>query len=521
MSQAPSQPRPSRSLFKSTLLVSGLTLVSRVLGFIRDMIVAWMLGAGPATDAFLVAFKIPNFLRRLFAEGAFSQAFVPVLSEYRSQRSPQEVKRLVDNVAGVLATVLLAVTLLAVLAAPGLVYVFAPGFYDQADKFALTAEMLRITFPYLFFIAMTALASGVLHSVGHFAAPAAAPILLNLCLITAALGFATHLDQPVVALAWGVLVAGVLQLLLQLWPLQQHGLVPRPRWGWRDPGVRRVLALMGPAMFGVSVAQINLLLDTVIASFLQSGSVSWLYYSDRLLEFPLGVFGIALATVVLPHLSQQHAERSPQQFSATLDWGLRWLLLIGVPASLGLFVLSGPLLAALFQYGAFAAADVQAARLSLMAYALGLVAMMAVKVLAAGFFSRQDTRTPVRIAVIAMSANMLLNLILVWFLAHAGLALATTLSALLNAGLLLWTLWRQGVFVPGEGWWRFGWQLVLANGVMLGWLLYQVPALEVWLQADALARAGLLLWAIGPAMALYGGSLLLSGVKFRLLRSPG
>ena len=339
----------SKALLKSTGIVSAMTSLSRVSGFIRDMLYAQLFGAGAGTDAFFVAFRIPNFLRRLFAEGAFSQAFVPVFSEYQTQHQQAELRELVDQVTGTLGAILLLITALGVLAAPLLILLFAPGFSSDAGKYQLTVDMLRITFPYLLFISLTALAGGVLNSCGRFAIPAVTPVLLNLTMIAAALWLAPHMEKPVMGLAWGVFIAGVVQLGFQIPFLRQIKLLPRPRWGWASAGVQQVLKLMLPAVFGSSVAQVNLLIDTLLASFLVSGSVSWLYYSDRLVEFPLGIFGVALGTVILPKLSRHHASAETAHFSQTLDWALRWALLIGVPATVALVILAGPMLAALFQ----------------------------------------------------------------------------------------------------------------------------------------------------------------------------
>ncbi len=514
-------------LLRSTATVGMWTLVSRVLGLVRDMVFARYFGAGAATDAFFVAFKIPNFLRRLFAEGAFSQAFVPVLSEYKAQR-PDEVGELVRHVAGTLGGVLLVLSVVAVLAAPGLVLVFAPGFYDQADKFDLTASLLRITFPYLFFISLTALAGGILNSFGRFAVPAFTPILLNLSLISAAVWLRPHMSEPVLALGWGVFAAGVAQLCFQLPFLARLGLLRRPRWGWHDSGVRRILRLMLPALFGSSVVQINLLFDTIIASFLVTGSVTWLYYSDRLVEFPLGVFGIALATVILPSLSEKHAKASTEAFSHTLDWALRWVFLIGTPAMVGLAVLAGPMLITLFQHGEFGAADVRMARLSLMAFAVGLPGFILVKVLAPGYYARQDTRTPVRIGVIAMFANMGMNLLFALPMAyagipgaHAGLALATSLAAFVNAALLFRGLRRAGVYQPQPGWSRVAGQVLVANGVMLAVLLGLSGDLERWLGWSILMRAMHLALVVMAGAGAYFLSLRLLGVRLAQLRSPG
>lgn len=518
-------------LLRSTATVGGFTLVSRVLGFVRDIVLAVLFGAGAATDAFFVAFKIPNFLRRLFAEGAFAQAFVPVLTEFKNCRSPEEVRELVARVSGVLGTVLILITAVAVLAAPVLVMLFAPGFIgdpEHPERFALTTEMLRITFPYLLFISLTALAGGVLNSYGRFGVPAFTPVLLNLSLIGAAVWLAPLFPEEtrVVALAWGVFIAGAAQLAFQLPFLARLGLLPLPRRSAGHEGVRRIMRLMVPAIFGSSVAQINLLLDTVLASFLVAGSVSWLYYSDRLVEFPLGVFGIALATVILPSLSEKHARAAPREFSQTLDWALRWVLLIGTPATLGLMLLAGPMIATLFHHGAFAAHDVRMAALSLTAYAFGLLGFILVKVLAPGYYARQDTRTPVRIGIMAMGANMLLNLVFVVPLAwmgvngaHAGLALATSVAAFLNAWLLLRGLRQRSVYTPEPGWGRVAAQVVLAGGVMAFavWLL--TGDLERWLAWGTWHRAAMLAGVVLGGAAIYAAVLWLSGVRLQALRA--
>lgn len=508
----------SRSLLKSTGVVSTMTFLSRMLGLLRDMVYALSFGAGAGTDAFFVAFKIPNFLRRLFAEGAFSQAFVPVFSEYQSQDDAQALRTLVNHVSGTLGAILLALSALGVLAAPLMVWLFAPGFADEPAKQALASDMLRITFPYLLFISLTALAGGILNSCGRFAIPALTPVLLNLCMISAALFLAPRLEVPVMGLAWGVFAAGVVQLGFQLPFLYRLRLLPRPRWGWHSPGVQKILRLMVPALFGSSVAQINLLLDTLLASFLVTGSVSWLYYSDRLMEFPLGVFGVALGTVILPSLSRQHASASTEHFSATLDWAIRWGLLIGVPASVGLAMLAGPLLITLFQYGAFSPADVLKARHSLVAYSVGLLAFMLIKILAPGFFARQDTRTPVQVGVIAMVANMGFNLALIIPLQHVGLALATTLSASVNAGLLWYLLRRRGIYQPGQGWLGFLLRLLLANLAMLLSLYTITPDLDHWFAMDWLTRLWQLLALVALGAVIYGLAGLVVGLRPRHLR---
>jgi putative peptidoglycan lipid II flippase len=508
-------------LLKSTTTVGINTLLSRVLGFVRDIVIARYFGAGMGADAFFVAFRVPNLLRRLFAEGAFSQAFVPVLSESKATSSAQEVRKLNDQVVAVLGGGLFLVTLVGIVAAPLLVMIFAPGFLSQADKWTLTAELLRITFPYLFFISLTAFAGAVLNTYGRFAVPAFTPVWLNAALIAAAIWLAPLLETPIKALAWGVFIGGILQLLFQIPFLHRLRLLPHPRCGGDHAGVRKIGRLILPALFGVSVAQINLLVDTLIASFLATGSVSWLYFSDRLVEFPLGVFGIALATVILPSLSQQYARGSPERFSNTLDWALRWVVLIALPASIGLAILAKPMLVTLFHYGEFSEHDVLMASLSLNAYAIGLLGFVGIKILAPGYYARQEMRTPVRIAAIAVVANLVLNVMLVFPLAHTGLALATSLSAFLNAVLLYRGLRQRRVYCPGAGWRGFlirvlianlllGLALWLARGDLIDWVSYATGE-RIWRLA-VLLSSGVVVYLLGLlALGLKPRSLLLSG----------
>ncbi len=444
----------SHAFLRNTTIVGLLTLLSRVTGVIRDMVYLISFGAGPLMDAFLVAFKIPNFLRRLTAEGAFSQAFVPVISEYKVQRPHAEVRELVAGVSGVFGTLLFVVTLVGVIAAPILAFIFAPGFRAEGDRFDLTVEMLRFTFPYMFFISLVALGSGVLNSYGRFAVPALNQTLLNLVMIATAGLVAPHFERPGLILAIGVFVAGIVQLIAQFPALRALGLLPRPRFDRAHEGVRRIGRLMIPGIFGSSVAQVSLLLDTIIASFLMVGSVTWLYSADRLVEFPMGVFSIALATVILPGLSSHHSEKSPEKFNSTLDWALRLTITIVTPAAIGLLMLSGPLMSTIFGYGAFTARDVLMSSYALMAYSLGLIGFSMVKVLAPGYFARQDTKTPVKVGLIALALNMIFNVAVVVpaFLAgfaipHVLLAVSTGLSAILNAALLFRGLRHDGIYV--------------------------------------------------------------------------
>ena len=494
--------------------------MSRILGFVRDLVVARMFGADAATDAFFVAFKIPNFLRRLFAEGAFSVAFVPVLSEYRSKRSEAELKDFIDRMAGTLGLVLLLTTLAGVIAAPLLIMLFAPGFLaENEDKYGLAVEMLRLTFPYLFFISLTAFAGSILNAHNRFGIPAFTPVLLNLAMIGCALWLSPYMDQPVMALAWGVLIAGAVQLLFQFPFLGRLKLIPRPRIAFKDRGVVKVMRLMVPALFGVSVSQINLLLDTLIASFLVSGSISWLYYSDRLLEFPVGLLGVAIGTVILPNLSRKHAEKSPEAFSATLDWAIRLMVLLGIPATVGLLLLAGPMLATLFHSDNYNSQDVVKSTQSLMAFAPGLMGIILIKVLAPGFYAQQDTRTPVKIGIIAMVANMIFNIILVFPLAHAGLALATTLSSGLNAYLLYRGLRRSGVYHPNAGWRRILTRVAFAASGMGLLLFLGAGDLHSWLDLPDWQRIIALLGWILAGAATYLSLLYLSGIRLRDFRA--
>nr|WP_281363040.1 murein biosynthesis integral membrane protein MurJ [Neptunomonas phycophila] len=512
--------KPVSSLLRSSGVVGVMTLLSRVLGLVRDVVIANLFGATGSADAFFVAFKIPNFLRRLFAEGAFSQAFVPVLSEYRTQRTLADVQLLVNRVAGTLGAILLLVTLIAVAASPIVTAVFAPGFYmHETVKFDLASDMLRITFPYLLLISLTAFAGAILNSYERFAVPAFTPVLLNVCLIGCALFLTPIMDEPVMALAWGVLMAGAVQLCFQLPFLWHLRLLPKPRWGWQDEGVQRILMLMLPALFGVSVAQINLLLDTVLASFLQTGSVSWLYYSDRLSELPLGVFGIAISTVILPSLSRKHASQSTDSFAHTLDWAVRMILLIGLPSAVALVMLAEPLIITLFKYGAMTERDVAMSAMSLRAYGVGLLAFMLIKVLAPGYFSRQDMKTPVKIAIQAMMANMVFNLLLIFPFQHVGLAAATSMSAFLNAGLLLRGLLKEGVFVWQPGWGLYLVRLIVALLTLASVIYWLSPSVTQWLAADIWSRAVLMGRVVGVGVVAYFAVLVGLGMRLRDIRA--
>lgn len=521
--EAESDQKSRSGLLKSSSSVGALTLLSRVFGLARDLVFAQLIGAGAAADAFYVAFKIPNFFRRLFSEGAFSQAFVPVLSDYQTHSEAEQVRQLLSRVSGTLGGILFVITALVVAMPDLFASLFAFGFRSDPEKFELASGMLQVTFPYLMLISLTGMAGAILNSYDRFAIPALTPVLLNICLISAAFVISPRMAEPAFGLAWGVLIAGIVQLLFQLPFLARMHLLPMPQWGWRDPGVQRILTLMLPAIFGVSVSQINLLLDTLLASFLPTGSVSWLYYSDRLSELPLGVIGIAIATVILPNLSRQRFSDDQAEFGRTMDWALRIVLLIGVPAALALIVLAEPILATLFLYGEFTARDLQMSTLSLRAYAFGLLAFMLVKVLAPGYFAQEDMKTPVRFGVIAMGLNMLFNLILVGWLhfsyqiGHVGLALATSLSAFINAGLLYRGLRNNGSYCPGTGWWVFILRLLFACALMCLLLVYLVSIWDSWLDWSLRSRVLYLSILCVSGLAIFALSLLVSGLRWKHL----
>ncbi|SFN78638.1 putative peptidoglycan lipid II flippase [Formivibrio citricus] len=501
------------NLLKTLAQVSSMTLVSRILGFARDAIVARVFGAGFATDAFFVAFKLPNLLRRIFAEGAFSQAFVPILSEYRSQQGEEATRGFVADVAGLLGLILLVVSALGMLAAPAIIWISAPGFAATTEKFALTVELLRITFPYILFISLASLAGSILNAWNRFSIPAFVPTLLNISFIGFALFLAPYFHPPVLALAWAVAAGGVAQLLFQLPHLRKIGMLVWPRINLKDAGVWRVVKQMGPAILGVSVAQISLIINTIFASYLDSGSVSWMYYADRLMEFPTGVLGVALGTILLPSLSRSHASSDHDEYSRLLDWGLRLCLLLALPSAAALAVLAEPLVVSLFQYGKFSAHDALMTQQALIAYAAGLVGLILVKVLAPGFYARQNIKTPVKIALFTLAATQLMNLTFIWHLKHAGLALAIGLGACTNALLLYYQLRRHDIFRPLPGWGKFVWQLAAAVIVMVAvlWGLMQwLPAWSVGGMVERCLRLALLIIAGATS---YFGTLALFGFR--------
>ncbi len=514
------------SLFKSASLVSLLTLASRITGLVRELLIAATFGASALTDAFNVAFRIPNLLRRLFAEGAFSQAFVPVLAASREKDGEAATKALIDQVATVLAWALTATCVLGVLAAPVLVWAMAAGLQQSPQGFDVAVVLTRWMFPYIGFMSLVALAAGVLNTWKRFAVPAATPVLLNVSMIAAAgwgaPWFGSLGVEPIYALAGGVMLGGLLQLGVQLPALHRLGLLPRIGWrwsavrgAWRHPGTQRILTLMLPALLGVSVAQISLLINTQIASHLTTGSVSWLTYADRLMEFPTAMLGVALGVVLLPQLAAAQAANDNDRYSALLDWGLRWVVLLAVPCAVALLTFAQPLVAVLYHYGAFTAADVRQTSLALMGYGAGLLGLIAIKVLAPGFYARQDIRTPVRIAVVVLVFTQLMNVVLVPYLAHAGLALAIGLGALLNAGWLLYGLRRRGGYQPQAGWAVFGLQVVAASALLAVYLLWTGGRID-WVHAvDAWRRIAMLTLIVLGAVVVYFGVLMLAGVQLR------
>ncbi len=503
------------NLLKAAASVSGMTLLSRITGFVRDALLAIVFGAGVAMDAFVVAFRIPNLLRRLFAEGAFSQAFVPVLGEHRSRHGEAETREFARRVLGLLAAALFLATVVGVVAAPLVVYLSAWGFAADADKFALTVTMLRICFPYILFISLVSFAAGLLNTYGRFKAPAFTPVLLNLSFIAFALLAAPHFERPIVALAWAVFAGGVAQLLFQFPFLKRIGMLAWPRWSPGDVAVRRVLALMAPAALGVSVAQVSLIINTQIASFLGDGAVSWLYFADRLMEFPSALLGVALGTVILPALVRHHAADDPAAYSRLLDWGLRVSLLLALPAALGLAMLAVPLVATLFWHGEFLRHDVVMTRHALIAYAVGLAGIIAVKILAPGFYARQNIRTPVKVAIVTLAVTQLLNLAFVPWLRHAGLALAISLGACFNAGWLWFLMRRSGDYRPEPGWGAFLFKIAVALYLMGGALWYGMGSESSWFELAAGPRALKLGLVIAGGAITYFAALASMGMRPR------
>ena len=521
----------SKKLIKSGLIVSAMTLISRVLGLVRDVVIANVMGAGAMADVFLFANKIPNFFRRLFAEGAFAQAFVPVLSEYHTKDeasqndSLEHTRRLIAQASGTLGVIITGVTLFGMLASPLFVMLFGFGWFidwfnsdglvtEGAQKFDLASNLLKITFPYLWFISFTALAGAVLNTMGRFAVAAFTPVLLNVAIIIMAIYGAQYTQSPAHALAWGVFLGGLIQFLFQIPFLYKANVLVKPKWAWHSKGVQKIRKLIIPALFGVSVTQINLLLDTLIATMLITGSISWLYYADRLLEFPLGLFGIGIATVVLPSLSKLHSKNSPEEFSDTIDWGLKVVSFFGWPALAGLMVLAQPIIMILFMRGEFTTTDVVQVSMALFAYLSGLLSFMFIKILAPGYYARQDTKTPVKIGIKAMAANMVFNIMLAPFFGYVGLAIATTMSATLNAWLLYRGLKQAGVYQLSKSTVLFLCKLMLSAGVMASVVYALSYDFDTWLKMTFIQQVQHLVICIAGGCFSYFLCVALLGIRF-------
>jgi putative peptidoglycan lipid II flippase len=492
-----------------------MTLLSRVSGLLRETLKATIFGAGVQMDAFEAAFRLPNLLRRLFGEGAFSQAFVPILAEYRRKRGLDATRQLVGNVSTLLAVVLIALSIAGSLAAPWLVYLLAGGFAKTPGKVELTADMIRIVFPYILFVSLVSLAGGVLNVFRRFAIPAFTPVLLNLSIIGAAIFLARFVDPPIIALAWGVAIGGIAQLVLQIRPLFAIGMLPKPSFAWRDPGVRRVLVAMGPAVIGGSAAQISALINTQLAALLGNGRISWITYADRLMEFPSALLGVALGTVLLPSLAQHYSDEDHDEYSALLDWGLRLAILLALPAAVALALLALPLVSTLYQYGKFTINDVLQTRAALLGYSVGLPALVLVKILAPGFYARQVMKTPVAIAFFTVLVTQTLAVIFAWPLGleQAGLTLATSIGACCNAGLLLWLLLRKRYYRPRPGWLPFFGKVCAASAVLAIVVAWLMGVDATWLHAGVLRKVGHLALVIGAGAVAYFGMLFALGFR--------
>lgn len=513
-------------LLKSGIIVSFMTFLSRILGLVRDVVVAQFMGAGAGADVFFFANKIPNFLRRLFSEGAFAQAFIPVLTEVQANNDTAEFKQFIAKVSGTLGVIVFLTTVLGVVGSGVIAAIFGTGWFiaylndePAGDKYLLASTMLKITFPYLFFVTLVGLSGAILNTLNKFAVSSFTPVLLNIVIIICAVILHNDFSTPAFALAWGVFIGGVVQLVFQIPFLLKVGALVRPQWGWHDPKVKKVRTLMIPALFGVSVSQINLLVDTLIASFLMTGSISWLYYSDRLMEFPLGLFGIAIATIILPALSKDHVAQDKLRFQANMNWAIRMVCVLGIPSAVGLIVLAEPLLSLIFERGAFTASDVSMASMSLIAYASGLFSFMLIKVLAPGFFAQQDTKTPVKIGIIAMVANMGFNVIFAIPYGFVGLAIATALSATLNAGLLYYHLHQRDMYRLSLATLLLCIRVVVSSLIM-GGVLMCVQANIVWSELTFVLRLSLVVQWLILAAVVYFVSLKVFGVTLSAMRSP-
>lgn len=511
------------ALWRSTIIVSAMTMLSRVLGLVRDIVLLNVFGSGKDFDTFVVAFRIPNFFRRLFAEGAFSQAFIPVLTEYKTSKTHAEVQILISRVFGCLLTAMSLLTFVAMVAAPAIIYLYAPGFHNDPEKFDLAVDMFRLTIPYLMFMSLTAFASSILNSYGSFASPAFSPVLLNIAMIAGAWWLTPFMAEPIMALGWAVVVAGVLQLAIQIPELWKKNLLIPPKVDFKHEGVDRILKLMLPALFGVSVTQINLLLNTIWASFMQDGSVSWLYSAERMTELPLGLIGVAIGTVILPSLSARHAEQDQAKFKSMIDWAAKIIMLVGIPASIALFMLSTPIIQALFQRGEFTLEDTHMTALALQCMSAGVISFMLIKVFAPGFYAQQDTKTPVRVGLMAVAANAILNVVFIgffklidWHAEHMALALASSGSALVNAGMLYFYLHKRNIYRFGAHWKKLGFQFLVANVTMIAALAYALT----WYQGDIAQwlRIAEVVGLCALGVAAYVIGLLITGFRPRHLK---
>ena len=511
------------NLLRTLLTISGMTMLSRITGLLRELLIARAFGASGFTDAFFVAFRIPNLLRRLFAEGAFSQAFVPILAEYANKKGTDPAKELIDKVATALMWTLLLITVIGILAAPAVVYLVATGLDGNSEIFGLSVLMTRIMFPYILFMSMVALAGGVLNTWREFRIPAITPVLLNVSFIIASLFVAPYLSQPVLALAGAVFIGGLLQLAIQIPALKKIGMLPRISFNiigvFSDAGVQRIIRQMIPAVFAVSVAQVSLMINTNIASRLVHGSVSWISYADRLMEFPNALLGIALGTILLPSLSKAHANNDDKEYSSLMDWGLRLTFLLAMPASILLMTLAVPFTATLFNYGKFNAVDVNMTAYAVIAYGVGLIGLIVVRILAPGFYAKQDIRTPVKIAVFVLILTQLMNLFFVPIFAHAGLALSIGIGACGNAAILFYMLRKKGIYQPEKGWKIFFLKLAVALVLLAVASIWSASYFDwIGMQTHPLYRMGALAIVMIVCGVVYFGALLLLGFRIRHFR---
>jgi putative peptidoglycan lipid II flippase len=501
------------NLLKALVNVSGMTLISRTVGFVRDMLMARIFGAGVASDAFFVAFKLPNLLRRIFAEGAFSQAFVPVLAEYKNNKTLDETREFVSGVIGLLMLVLVIITVLGMVFTSVVILITAPGFTNDPQKLHLTSTLLRITLPYIVFISLASLIGGILNTWRMFSIPAFTPTILNLSFIVFALFLRHYFSPPILAMAWAVMVGGILQLCFQLPFVKKTGLSIMPKLNFANKAVWRVVKLMGPAVFAMSIAQISLVINTIFASLLPNGSISWMYFADRLMEFPTGVLGVALGTILLPSLSKHASNKDINNFSKTLDWGIKLCLLLALPATVGLAILAKPLTMTLFMYGKFSYFDVMMTSRALIAYAVGLMGLILVKIFAPGFYANQNIKTPVKIAIFVLIITQLMNLAFIGSLKHAGLALSIGLGACINAFCLCYSLIKHKLYVPQTKFAGFLVKLMLAIIVMSAVLFACLEYLPFTFSGSTHMRVISLLFLILIAAASYFSSLFILGVR--------